>query len=471
MATPGPLFHVTAPDGHQAPFYAVQFDKDGLSKSPLTNAHLVQTLRDGDFTDVFVFCHGWNNDWDTALARYRAFITEFQDIRAERHVDLGRDYRPLLCGVFWPSTALVMPWEQGPDLAALADPGAEPDEPGERAFHEAVDGFADLVDPASRERYYELVERPELSPAEGTELVTLLTAVYREGDGEVDDPATAGRDTTDVVNAWITMEEAAQPAPDIPADPFAFGTPAVPGAAPGAPGAPEAAGFLDKLNPRNLVRGLTVYQMKDRAGLIGARGVGPLLRAAMTAGETARFHLVGHSYGARVLLNAVARPTGGALPRAVDSLLLLQPAVNHLCFSARLPDPPHGAGGYRAALEGVRQPILTTYSEHDVPLHDTFHLALRRGKDLGEVEVAAEGEPPSKYAALGGYGPRGEDLSWRSMNTRLPANTPARDDDFYDLGPTAPRVWALNGRLSIQGHGDVVSPTTAWALLSLVRSS
>lgn len=469
MATPGPLFHVSTVDGHQAPFYAVQFDKDGLSSSPLTSAHLVTALRNGDYTDVFVFSHGWNNDWDTALARYRGFITEFQKARADHPVDLGRDFRPLLCGVFWPSTALVLPWEQGPDLAAAGAVDLE----AEREVRQAVAGLAELVDPDDRARFYELVERPELTRAEGTELVELLADVYNSGDGEVDDPASAGRDSADVVNAWAMLEAAGQPTPAIPADPFAFGTPATPpGAAAPAPGAaPEAAGFLDKLNPRNLVRGLTVYQMKDRSGVIGTRGVGALLREAMGAALEARFHLVGHSYGARVVLNAVSRPSGGALPRQVDSLLLLQPAVNHLCFSERLPDPPHGAGGYREALDAVRQPILTTYSEHDVPLHDTFHLALRRGKDLGEVEVAAGGEPPSKYAALGGYGPRGEGLDWRSIDTLLPTHDPVTDADFYDLGPGAPQIWALNGRQSISGHGDVVTPTTAWALVSLVRGS
>jgi hypothetical protein len=481
VAAPGPLFTLTAPGG-VAPFYAVQFDKDGVARSPLTNAHMVQAVRDGDFTDVFVFSHGWNNDWNTALGRYRAFIQEFQDIREEHHLELGRDYRPLLCGVFWPSTALVMPWEQGPDLAGLDEPA---DEPG---FREAVDALVGSVAPEDRPRFYELVETPQLTQPQGTELVGLLTSVFRAGDDEIDAPDSVGRTSDDVVAAWATLEAAQHPAPAIPEDPFGFGTPAAgpdadaPAGAGGGLGAPDAAGFLDKLNPRNLIRGLTVYQMKDRAGVVGSSGVGPLLRDLLTADEAARkasppgraearFHLVGHSYGARVLLNAASRPAGGALPRAVDSMLLLQPAVNHLCFSARLPDPPHAAGGNRAALEAVRLPILTTYSEHDVPLHDTFHLALRRGKDLGEAEVAAAGEPPSKYAALGGYGPRGEQVDWRSIPTKLPTDEPVTDDDFYDLGPGAPRIWALDGRLSIHGHGDVVTPTTAWALVSLVRGS
>ena len=50
--------------------------------------------------------------------------------------------------------------------------------------------------------------------------------------------------------------------------------------------------------------------------------------------------------------------------------------------------PNHRPGGFRDALAMVKQPMLSSFSSHDFALHDTFHLALRRGKDLGEVEIA-----------------------------------------------------------------------------------
>lgn len=52
--------------------------------------------------------------------------------------------------------------------------------------------------------------------------------------------------------------------------------------------------------PRPIVaRGPTVYQMKDRSGVVGAHGVGPLLRESLpaAAGERAGLHGAGHSYG------------------------------------------------------------------------------------------------------------------------------------------------------------------------------
>jgi hypothetical protein len=152
-------------------------------------------------------------------------------------------------------------------------------------------------------------------------------------------------------------------------------------------------------------------------------------------------------------------------------MLLLQPAVNHLCFSPSLPDQPGAVGGYRPALAQVRLPILSTFSPHDFPLTKVFHLALCRQKDLGEIGVAGAGEPPNRFAALGGFGPRGEVPFRRTPTLLPPPGVAPRPEDFYDLGPGGPEVWALDGAGSITGHGDVTNPTTAWALLNLVKAS
>src|SRR5204863_823662 len=118
---------------------------------------------------------------------------------------------------------------------------------------------------------------------------------------------------------------------------------------------------------------------------------------------TARVHLIGHSYACKVVLSALCFQE---LPRPVTSLLLLQPAISYLCFAAADATGTGKPGGYHDALDKVEQPILTTYSTHDVALRDLFHLAVRRPFDQGEEHIGAD-VPPSPYAALGGYGPGG----------------------------------------------------------------
>jgi hypothetical protein len=492
MVVPGPRRHVVTGDGFAAPFYEVSYDKDGRDKGPLTSRHLVARLapghRDGEITDVFVFSHGWNNDYATASARYANFITEFSDIRAEHPVSLGRDFRPVLVGIFWPSTALVWPWEQGPRTAAV--PGVEEavDVADDPELREAVDAMAAVLPADERDRFYALVEQPSLDRSDAAALAGLLNRVAGAGDPDISDPDTdADVDPlhmSGLIEGWEELEKLATGMVAVPVDPEAIGDlVSDPVSAPvsdvtGEPraqglgsGTPDAAGLVDvlqRLDPRQAIRLATVRQMKDRAGIIGTRGVGPLLRRLLDAAPAARVHLVGHSYGARVVLNAVSRPEGGPLGRQIDSMLLLQPAVNHLCFAAALPGKPGRAGGYRAALTQVKSPILSTFSPHDAPLTKVFHLALWRDSDLGDLGVAAAGEPPSKYAALGGFGPRGE-VPWKEVRTKLPTQSPPSGDDFYDLRAEAPRVWALDGSLSIDSHGGVVNPSTAWALLCLVK--
>jgi hypothetical protein len=154
------------------------------------------------------------------------------------------------------------------------------------------------------------------------------------------------------------------------------------------------------------------------------------------------------------MLSAIGN--GPALPRQVESLLLLQPAVSHLCFADSLPGTGQ-PGGYRPVLERVANPILSTFSKHDFPLTKTFHLALRRKGDLGDIKIAGAGDPPSKYAALGGFGPRraGEKL----IDIKAIGQA-------YELEPGV-EVYGLRGDDAISGHGDISNPATWWALYSL----
>jgi hypothetical protein len=141
-------------------------------------------------------------------------------------------------------------------------------------------------------------------------------------------------------------------------------------------------------------------------------------------------------------------------------MLLMQPAVSHLSFAMKVPGRV-GPGGYRHVLERVQNPIFSTYSASDFPLHAIYHLALLRQKDLGEAQIAAgatrAGNPPNVYAALGGYGPRGTDESLID-----PIPKPGENFEY----PKGARLVGLDGSLDnrIDSHGGVANPYTAWAL-------
>jgi pimeloyl-ACP methyl ester carboxylesterase len=179
-----------------------------------------------------------------------------------------------------------------------------------------------------------------------------------------------------------------------------------------------------------------------------------LLERVAHASES-RVHLVGHSYGAQVMLSAV---TNATLPRPIHSMLLLQPAVSRLCFAR---DVGTGrAGGYRQSLPKIRLPILSTFTRNDVALYRFYHWALRRKGDLGGIGHAGSG--PSRYAALGGHGPGG-----CSGECRI---EPLRDvGDWYRIDDPALQVLGLNSDEGIRNHGDINNRFSWWALHNLVH--
>jgi hypothetical protein len=134
--------------------------------------------------------------------------------------------------------------------------------------------------------------------------------------------------------------------------------------------------------------------------------------------------------------------------------------VSALCFAPDV-DGDGTPGGYRAALapDRCRQPVLTTFSRHDVPLTRLFHWAVRRSSDLGEVAIAGA---PSKFAALGGFGPQ----RITAGSTVVEARSAPQG---YGVDDRAVRVVAIRADDVISGHGAVESPATAWALLDQVR--
>jgi hypothetical protein len=117
-------------------------------------------------------------------------------------------------------------------------------------------------------------------------------------------------------------------------------------------------------------------------------------------------------------------------------------------------------GGYRPALNRVRQPLAATYSIHDGPLHTWYHNFVGRYKEAGERRpaplVAAEVIP--YYAALGGYGPQGCNAKECLQVKLLPPRKPT--GPF----PQDIRVVGLEGSQFIGGHGDFSKPAIYWYL-------
>lgn len=444
--TVGPYRMVTTNDGQQVPFYIVSFDEQGICQDPLTRDQLLTVAQDTTYTDIFLFSHGWNNDWTAAHNSYDSFIDNYIKMQQTHALTSTRPSHPLMIGIFWPSIVLVPLEETNPGFAGAGDDDPQVLFTQVAQERQEVQSLAALVPKESLERFYTLTQQAQgLSQADALELAQILTPLYSGGGGN-ELPIGNAPSTDDIVNVWRTVAQKLHATENTTGE-FRF--------AHGAGDGPAAAGGLDFLDPRQIVRFATVLQMKDRAGVVGAHGVGPLLIDLLTKNPTARVHLVGHSYGCKVVLSALCYQE---LPRSVHSLLLLQPAISYLCFAQDATGNGQ-PGGYRVALQRVEEAIMTTFSSEDMPLSQLFQWAVIRPSDVGEMNIG--GAAPSRYAALGGYAPGGCDADCKVVPIKSIG-------DAYDMGADAPKIYALNGANAIHGHTDIDNQFTWWALYEQV---
>ena len=442
VASVGPI---SLPDVHMES-WLLKFDKSGACTSPKTRQALIERLGNAGDTPVIFFSHGWNNDFDDATELYRKFLLRLQAHIKQNNPDM---VLPLFVGVLWPS--IWLSFDSGLNIAGGL-PADVPLEPGEKAL---VGELAEALPSSSdRERFETLMAAQTLDGEGAAELARLMQSALARSQLTASDAPEEGANPSvaDIEAAFNALSQAGSFASSDDDDLPAAG---LIGA--GTASAPRPAGLLEFLDPRKALRVASVYQMKDRAGAVGARGVAALLGDILDT-AAGSVHLVGHSYGCKVVLSALAAERS---EQKVASVLLLQPAISHLAFAGKVPSTNH-AGGYASIPSKISKSLLMTYSAKDVALHELFHIALRRDADLGEFNIAGTGEPPSLYAALGGYGPR---LAGETLHKKLPEpGVP------FDL-PREPSPVAFDGSAGqVNSHGDVATPYTAWLMYLQLRS-
>jgi hypothetical protein len=304
----------------------ITFDADGTltSDGGLPGA----AHRDG-VTDVFVLCHGWNNSEESARTLY-------QGLGGLLAKQLGADKAAAVAvGVFWPS--LLFPEDDpqtsddpstGKQLAAALAPSFPQDTT-------ALDEMGRLID-----------EQPQ----DGAELAKF----HQLASGLVTTPALAKEDegpaAAITAPASAVLGHAAALTPSKGGDAQALGNP-----------------FKTLWSgAREVLRTMSYYEMKNRAGVVGQKGLGPFI-ASVTKGTQLRVHLMGHSFGARLVSYALTglpkTSVGAASP--VKSLMLVQGAFSHFAFADPTPCRAVRKGSLSAVRNRVDGPMLSTFSAAD----------------------------------------------------------------------------------------------------------
>ncbi|MFJ7780284.1 serine-threonine protein kinase [Streptomyces yangpuensis] len=432
-------------------------------------------------TDVLVFAHGWNSDRSTATRLYDRFFAPFPAL-------VGPGVRLGYVGVVWPSMRFSD--EPIPDFeaaGALAEPGhgCALDPRTRQALGEFWPGRG-----AELDRLAELLaERPDSAAAfiEFGALVRELAgvdAVHAVVAPAV--PAIFADDVLEVCRALTLALARARASAGTGAESGAgTGAGAEAGAeadaeagagagtATGAEAGADAGADADAEGPgltaggglrglwggaKELLRQAAYYKMKKRAGVVGERGLGPVL-AELAAGRPAlRFHLIGHSFGARVVSFSLRAVPDGA--RYVRSVTLLQGAFSHYAFADRLPHDKGRGGALRGLHRKVDGPVVACHSPHDSALRVFYPLASRMAGDSAGLLGFDE-----RWGAIGHDGVRAVPGAPRlSLDTALHQGLPAAGCVSVDAGSVVRRGGAPSG-----AHSDICHEELARVVVSAGR--
>lgn len=453
------------------PYFQIQFTKDGNIFAPAEVSALMDDLTAAANapTDLFLISHGWNNNIEDASSLYSGLAAVIKP-----QVDANpvlKDRRFAICGILWPAKKFEDK-ELIPGGAASLDEAVTTDDLKQRVRDlrslYAGEGWpsADSAVPGTFDSIETLMDTIEDDPDDRRQAVDLLRGLMPKEAASSDDGSDVFFDTS----TPVLVNKLTKPLnpPDIPAgvgaaslDPFGDGT---------ASGLGGAAGFRDLLGGikagfLHLLNYTTYYVMKARAGTVGEKGVEPLMEKLRGARPDLRMHMIGHSFGCRVVAAAV-----NALPNEEkfrpDILLLLQGAFSHNGFALKNEDNGADRGAFRNVIEKqkVRGPILITHTRNDKAVGTAYPIASR----INGVTAAALGDANDKFGGLGSNGTQTKS----STPEGIPGTLMAIGSAYPFATKVAPSTpYNLKADTFIKDHSDIRHPEVAFALTVAISNN
>ena len=346
------------------PVWDLQFNEGGQLTSPGQGDFLAEVAAAG-VTDLFAFSHGWGTSQDSASRLYGQM---FPMIRNAAHGLPGLG-KLGFAGIYWPSlwfppTQATSPAQAG---AQQADTGAQVSLSAGTAALSGADiaaalrpGFADPAQQDAITQIGQLIDEGEAAAgsAESDDAKQQRLQQIDQLIKSLMPPAPADGEFEDSGETALLLSD--DPATDYQAAADAFGTEAPAGSQQGI-----GDWFGKAINgAKDVMRVFSYNTMKARAGTVGRNGVGPLLAALHAQSPAVRVHLIGHSFGARLVsfaLSGVGAPAGSP----VASLLLLQGAFSHWSFAHAQDNPFGSPGALNAYADRVHGPLVATHTVYD----------------------------------------------------------------------------------------------------------
>jgi hypothetical protein len=429
-----------------SPFRWLEFDAGGSLVDPGAPAAIETMLNAPGIADLVVVSHGWKNDRADATKLYGELWGNA--VAALKN----RDPRSIaVVGILWPAKQFSTDFDDAAAAAGAAGQslsagdGAAPQDLSEAEFEAKIREVEDLFGPRA-----------------GPVVAAARAAARNIGFNTADALFQSSREAVDASPGDPELQRNAQ-----------FFTPA--GSpevalmtlieAPKISAAPElgaVTGLGDAIGnlfngPRaavgRVLNQLTYYEMKARAGVVGAALGGRVLpRLNIPAGK--RLHLIGHSFGGR-LVTAAANALPRNPPFELFSLTLLQAAFSHNGLSSS------ASGAFANVIGRPSGPIAVTHTHNDRACTFWYALASRLSNDRTE----GFGDADDVFGAMGANGAQKLAASLVVSGATAP--------------PFAPKRGKVNGFLAngyvvatqtTDAHNNIANPTCGRLVASVIEA-
>jgi hypothetical protein len=427
-------------------YTAARFDKDGAALSQQE-----VTLPQGT-TDVIVASHGWNNTEEQAEQLYKQLFTSFAAVAS----DQLQNKKIAIVGVIWPSKkftdvvdAAVAEQARGGGAGFGTSSAA-----ADGTIKAKLDVISTMFDKKAAKKIIaakKQIGKLESDLAARRKFVDELRSLLDETAAHEEDNSTLFFK----LDGSVMLEKLKMPTPLVSSTGGSRGGAAAVGTHPKATLAGGAAGLGDifsgiKSGAIRFLNYFAYYEMKKRAGTVGQKSVGPMLDRL--AHNVQRIHLVGHSFGSRVVTAAAATSTTDK----IQSMSLLQGAFSHNGFSKSM------NGFFRSVVDNhrIKGPILVTYTPNDRAVGIAYPVASR----LAGTVASAFGDANDKFGGLGRNGAqkmeRGEVVEGVDRLLAVGGSYAWQPARFHNLEGSKYIVDPNGG----DAHGFVTGKEVAWAI-------
>jgi hypothetical protein len=440
---------------HATPALWLEFDERGTIDAGA--ATRLTALLDGPgIEDLVVMSHGWKNDKNDATKLYGTLWAN-----ACTNLPAGKADKIVVAGVLWPAKAFRTDFDEaalavvqaGGALAAHG--GAAVGDLSEQDFELQLSEFIAFMGSAGAATAAAARSAAKGLSAGPSQVLVGEGAAAVGIDAQSPDTELA-RDAGPIAHAQARATDAqlllanlAQP----PRLKLASGVGTVMGLGSSVQGliaGPRAAvgRFLNQL---------TYYEMKKRAGIVGASLFASVLAKAKPA-RPIRLHLVGHSFGGR-LVTAVANDWTPTPKLELFSLTILQGAYSHNALARQV--KPGLAGAFPAVVGKPTGPIVITHTHNDLACTIAYALASRLSRDI----ATGIGDAGDEFGAMGANGPQ-----------KLQPGLAEPDDTTQAFAPKRGKVNTFLADVFIvktpvtDAHNNVTNPTAGRLLARAILS-